>query len=99
MDRLEKQGLIKRAPHPTDRRVTMAQMTPAGRVLTGKAISLLNAEFFRDLGLTGREAHLLIGLLMKVRRSWDDIENPEGWEPFEAGLDSPPADYAIKGRT
>jgi hypothetical protein len=30
---------------------------------------------------------MLIGLLMKMRRSWNDIENPEGWEPFEAGLD------------
>ena len=88
MDRLEKQGLIKRTPHPTDRRSTIAQMTPAGRVLTGKAINLLNSELFRDLGLTGREAHLLIGLLMKMRRSWNDIENPEGWEPFEAGLDA-----------
>jgi hypothetical protein len=28
---------------------------------------------------------------MKMRRSWDDIKNPEGWEPFEAGLDAPPA--------
>ena len=92
VDRLEKQGLIRRTPHPTDRRVTMAEMTPAGRVLTGKAINLLNSEFFRDLGLTGRESHLLIGLLMKVRRSWDDIDNPEGWEPFGAGLDSPPTD-------
>ena len=92
VDRLEKQGLIKRTPHPTDRRVTMAEMTPAGRVLTGKAINLLNSEFFRDIGLSGREAHLFIGLLMKVRCSWDDIENPEGWEPFEAGLDAPPAD-------
>jgi DNA-binding MarR family transcriptional regulator len=92
VDRLEKQGLIKRTPHPTDRRSTIAQMTPAGRVLTGKAINLLNAEFFRDLGLSEREAHLLIGLLMKMRRSWNDIENPEGWEPFEAGLDAPPAD-------
>jgi DNA-binding MarR family transcriptional regulator len=93
VDRLEKQGLIKRTPHPTDRRSTIAEMTPAGRVLTGKAINLLNSEFFRDLGLTGRESHLLIGLLMKVRRSWDDIENPAGWEPFEAGLDSsPPTD-------
>ena len=77
VDRLEKQGLIKRTPHPTDRRSTIAQMTPAGRVLTGKAINLLNAEFFRDLGLSEREAHLLIGLLMKMRRSWNDIENPE----------------------
>jgi DNA-binding MarR family transcriptional regulator len=88
VDRLEKQGLIKRAPHPTDRRSTMAQITPAGRALTAKAVNLLNLEFFRDLGLSDREAHLLIGLLMKVRRSWDDIENPEGWEPFEVDLDA-----------
>ena len=78
----------------------MAEMTRAGRVLTGKAINLLNSEFFRDLGLTGREAHLLIGLLMKVRRSWDDIGNPEGWEPFKAGLDSRRrADYRSKWKS
>jgi hypothetical protein len=29
---------------------------------------------------------------MKMRRSWNDLEHPEGWEPFEAGLDSPLAD-------
>jgi DNA-binding MarR family transcriptional regulator len=85
VDRLEKQGLIKRTPHPTDRRSILAEMTPAGRVLTRKAIKLLNSELFRDLGLTGREANLLIGLLMKMRRSWNDIENPEGWEPFDVG--------------
>ena len=85
VDRLETQGLIKRTPHPTDRRSTIAQMTPAGRVLTGKAIQLLNSELFRDLGLSGDEARLLIGLLMNMRRSWNDIENPEGWEPFDIG--------------
>ena len=92
VDRLEKQGLIQRIPHPTDRRSTLAQMTPAGRVLTGKAINLLNAELFRDLGLAPGEARLLIGLLMKMRRSWDDIQNPEGWEPFEVGRDGALAD-------
>jgi len=92
VDRLEKQGLIERVPHPTDRRSTLARITPAGRVLTGKAINLLNSELFRDLGLPGDEARLLIGLLMKMRRSWNDIENPEGWELFETGLDSPLAD-------
>ena len=90
VDRLEKQGLIERVPHPTDRRSTLARITPAGRVLTGKAINLLNSELFRDLGLPGDEARLLIGLLMKMRRSWNDIQNPEGWEPFETGLDSSP---------
>ena len=89
VDKLEERGLIKRTPHPTDRRSTIARMTPAGRVLTGKAINLLNSELFRDLGLTGGEANLLIGLLMKMRRSWNDIENPEGWEPFDVGPGSP----------
>jgi DNA-binding MarR family transcriptional regulator len=88
VDKLEERGLIKRTPHPTDRRSTIARMTPAGRALTGKAINLLNSELFRDLGLTGGEANLLIGLLMKMRRSWNDIENPEGWEPFDVGPDS-----------
>jgi DNA-binding MarR family transcriptional regulator len=92
VDKLETQGLIKRTPHPSDRRSTIAQMTPSGRVLLEKAIKLLNAELFRDLGLTGDEAHLLIGLLMKMRRSWNDIENPAGWEPFEVGQGSPLAD-------
>jgi DNA-binding MarR family transcriptional regulator len=92
VDRLEKQGLIKRTPHPTDRRSTIAQMTPAGRVLTGQAVKLLNAELFRDLGLADGETRLLIGLLLKMRRSWNDIENPDGWEPFEVGPGVPLAD-------
>jgi DNA-binding MarR family transcriptional regulator len=85
VDKLEAQGLIKRTPHPTDRRSTIPEMTPAGRVLTGKAIKLLNSELFRDLGLSGGEARLLVGLLMKMRQSWSDIDSPEGWEPFEVG--------------
>ena len=92
VDKLEKQGLIERRPHPTDRRSTIAQMTPSGRVLTGKAIKLLNSELFRDLGLADGEAHQLIGLLAKMRRSWNDIENPAGWEPFEVGPGSAPVD-------
>jgi DNA-binding MarR family transcriptional regulator len=92
VDRLEAQGLIQRTPHPTDRRSTIAQMTPAGRVLTAKAINLLNSEFFRDLGLAEDETRQLIGLLMKMRRSWNDIQNLEGWEPFEAGPGSVRAD-------
>ena len=92
VDKLEAQGLIRRTPHPTDRRSTIAQITPAGRALTSKAIKLLNAELYRDLGLTGDEARLLIGLLMKMRLSWNDIENLAGWEPFEVKGNLPPGD-------
>ena len=78
VDRLEAQGLIKRTPHPTDRRSTVAQITPAGRTLLLKAIGRLNSELFRDLGLTGTEIRDLTALLTKLRRSWRDFENCPG---------------------
>jgi DNA-binding MarR family transcriptional regulator len=83
VDKLQSQGLIERVPHPTDRRSTIARMTPAGRTLTEKAIKLLNAQLFGDLGLTDGEERLLIGLLMRIRRSWNDIEETEELAPFE----------------
>ncbi len=92
VDKLQAQGLIRRTPHPTDRRSTIAQITPSGRALTRKAIKLLNSELYRDLGLTDGEARLLIGLLMKMRHSWNDIENLAGWEPFEVGRNLPSGD-------
>jgi DNA-binding MarR family transcriptional regulator len=92
VDRLEKQGLIRRMPHPTDRRSTIAEITPNGRALTGKAIELLNSGLFRDLGLSHGETNLLVGLLAKMRRSWNDLDSPGDWEPFWAGLEPPLAD-------
>lgn len=83
VDKLEAQGLIKRTPHPADRRSTIAQMTPAGRALARRAITLLNTELFGDLGMTDAETRMLIGLLMKMRLAWHDIENTAGWEPFQ----------------
>lgn len=60
IDKLEAQGLAERSPHPTDRRSTIARITPTGRALLRKAIELLNSELFRDLGLTSEEARTLI---------------------------------------
>jgi hypothetical protein len=59
-------------------------MTPAGGELLRKAVKLLNSELFRDLGMTDAEARLLIGLLMKMRRSWGDIDGCESWAAFAA---------------
>jgi DNA-binding MarR family transcriptional regulator len=92
VDRLEKQGLIRRTPHPTDRRSTIAEITPSGRALTAKAIELLNSSLFRDLGLSHGETNLLVGLLAKMRRSWNDLESPGDWEPFWSALEPPLAD-------
>jgi DNA-binding MarR family transcriptional regulator len=82
VDKLEAQGLIERTPHPTDRRSTVARITPAGRAQLKKAIKCLNSELFRDLGLTSGEVRTLIDLLTKLRRSWADVERcPRPDEP------------------
>lgn len=91
VDKLEAQGLIQRTPHPTDRRSTIARLTPAGSAVVAKAIKLLNSELYRDLGLPEADARQLIGLLMKMRLSWNDLRDTAGWEPFEAGPGSPAA--------
>jgi len=82
VDKLEAQGLIRRTPHPTDRRSTIAQITTEGHALTSEAISRLNAELFRDLGLTSAEVRTLISVLTKMRRSWGDFEG--SWGDFGA---------------
>ncbi|MGW3606320.1 MarR family transcriptional regulator [Micromonospora sp. NPDC005161] len=44
VDRLESAGLVKRTPHPTDRRTTLVDLLPKGRELTAKATEELNAQ-------------------------------------------------------
>jgi DNA-binding MarR family transcriptional regulator len=79
VDKLEAQGLIVRTPHPTDRRSTIAEITPTGRSLLLVAIERLNRDLFRDLGLSGDEVRGLIGVLTKMRRAWGDFEDePDG---------------------
>ena len=66
-DQLEKRGLLRRTPHPTDRRTILACLTPAGMELLGKATeALADAEF----GLTGVSEGLsvrLVDVLQDVR--------------------------------
>ncbi|MFC9436358.1 MarR family winged helix-turn-helix transcriptional regulator [Nocardia sp. NPDC057030] len=44
LDRLEQQELIRREPHPTDRRAKQVVLTPAGRRRRADAVELLGAE-------------------------------------------------------
>lgn len=41
VDKLEAQGLVERRPHPTDRRTTLAAITPEGRRVAKKAAAVL----------------------------------------------------------
>jgi DNA-binding MarR family transcriptional regulator len=67
VDRLEKQGLVERHPHPTDGRTTLAVITDAGRDVVERATKVLNDEVFAVIGLTERESSQLYKLLEKLR--------------------------------
>lgn len=73
VDRLEAQGLVRRVPHPSDRRATLAEVTPAGRALAAKATDALNDQVFSRPGLTARKLESLVSLLADLRRDAGDF--------------------------
>jgi len=73
VDRCEAQGQVRRRPHPTDRRTTLAEITPAGRELVAKATESLNREVFSDLGLARDDVDSLVGVLDRFRAGHGDF--------------------------
>lgn len=73
IDRLEDQQLVERRPHPTDRRATLARITPAGRRRAASATEVMN-EIFVDIGLAGEQLDALVRLLTEVRASAGDFD-------------------------
>jgi DNA-binding MarR family transcriptional regulator len=73
IDRLESDGLVKRVPHETDRRTTLAEITRAGRSAAMKATRVLNdARFFTE-PLTGAELEGITKTIEKVRAEAGDF--------------------------
>ena len=79
VNRLEADGLLRRVPHPTDRRTTLAEITPEGRELARRATEALNAEVFSTTGLTPRQLDQLFQLVRRLRVAEGDFdENGSG---------------------
>ena len=74
VDRLEQQGLLRRMPHPTDGRTTLAEITAPGRALAEKATAALNAEVFSQPGLAADRVGALISVLSDLRREAGDFD-------------------------
>jgi DNA-binding MarR family transcriptional regulator len=77
VDRLEGDGLVKRTPHPTDRRTTLAEITELGRDRMAQATAAVTAVDFGMRGLTGRQTEQLTDLLAKVRKAAGDFTDPD----------------------
>ncbi|HEX3593142.1 MAG TPA: MarR family transcriptional regulator [Pseudonocardiaceae bacterium] len=73
VDRLEGDGLVKRIPHPTDRRTTLVEITQGGRERRLAATKAVTAVDFGLRGLTDRQTEALTDLLAKVRRASGDF--------------------------
>ena len=72
VDRLESAGLVRRKPHPTDRRATLVELTPAGRTLAENATSQLNSVIFTDLGIGSKSTEHLIEAIDELRHNSGD---------------------------
>ena len=73
VDRLEAQGLVRRTPHPTDRRTTLAELTERGERVATEATTELNAKVFRDPGLDADRIVELVDVLTDLRRHAGDF--------------------------
>ena len=73
VDRLEADGLARRLPHPSDRRTTLVELTPAGRDrLSAATVAVTDAEFGL-VGLDDAETAQLSTLLTRVRQAAGDF--------------------------
>jgi len=55
LDRMARKGLVERFAHESDRRLTLAGLTPAGQALAGRLVTLARAHERRVLAPFGRE--------------------------------------------
>jgi DNA-binding MarR family transcriptional regulator len=79
IDGLETRGFVERAPHPSDRRTTLATITPAGRETAEAATQALHAIRFGTGPLGKGELEEITELLRGVRAAAGDFAvAPEG---------------------
>lgn len=87
IDRLEQSGLVVRVPHPEDRRVIIAQLTPAGKQLCERVGPIFAArldQLFSGLSESSRHAlaNTLENLARQVEAAGESSNRPES-EPVE----------------
>ncbi|KDA06696.1 MarR family transcriptional regulator [Microbacterium sp. CH12i] len=75
-ERLMRDGLITREPHPHDGRAAMLALTEAGRELVERATTAINAEVFAAPGVTQTDAADLVAIVARLRKDAGDFTEP-----------------------
>ena len=73
-DRLERDGLAQRRPHPDDRRAVLVAITKEGKQRARRATSAMNTEVFTDPRLAA-QAEQIISALADLRDSADQRDD------------------------
>lgn len=90
VDRLQADGLVRRVPHPTDRRATLVEITDSGQAVLTDATKAVTEVDFGLAGLTADEQSQLTGLLSRVRLAAGDFTaepTPAAGRPADAVAD------------
>jgi len=74
IDRLEADKLVRRVPHPSDARTTLAVITARGRRVVDGATRDLNATVYAGIGLSARKRGQLIDLLAELRANGGEFD-------------------------
>lgn len=75
-DRLVRDDLIVREPHPHDGRAALLALTPAGRDLVERATVALNTEVFVSPGVDRDDAAELVAIVARLRKDAGDFTDP-----------------------
>jgi DNA-binding MarR family transcriptional regulator len=73
IDRLEAQQLVRRIPHPTDGRTTLAEITDEGRRLAEQATRAVNGVAFGLDALSHQDLRQLMRIIRKLRQGAGDF--------------------------
>jgi DNA-binding MarR family transcriptional regulator len=83
IDRLEDEKLVRRVPHPSDARTTLAVITPRGRRVAADATRDLNSTVYERVGLSERQRGQLTDLLAELRASGNEFDVERSNEVIE----------------
>lgn len=83
IDWLEDHELVRRMPHPSDARTTLAVITADGRRAAMAATEDLNATVYEPVGLSEQQRGQLIDLLGQLRASGNEFDVERSGEVVE----------------
>lgn len=76
VDRLERDGLLQREPHPRDGRATLLALTDRGRDVAEQATKALNEQVFSRIELDDDKLRDLVHAIARLRLAAGDFMEP-----------------------